>query len=328
MSHGLMNDRMAYVGDVPWHGLGTKVPATINAADMIVAAGLDWRVWKQPAPGARLLAGEQASYERFLVMRDATAKESQPVALGMVGPGYRELQNRDAFAFFQPLIDEGFAQFHTAGALYNGERIWVMAKLRDQITIGTNDAIDRYLLLSSSHDGSSAVSVSFTPVRVVCQNTLNLAMQDRKSAITISHTRHMPDRLLRAQADQLRHLTKKVFEDAHDLFGQLAAHSIKGNPEDYLERLFPPTPLQKERGETPDRWRRILAILDDTEVTPTETRNTLWALYNAVVHDEDYRQTRERDADARLNRIWFGSGQALKVKALAVAGAMAKAPPP
>lgn len=339
LSHGLMKDRMAYVGDVPWHGLGNKVSPTIDALGMIREAGLDWRVWKQPAPGARLVPRGQAIYDKYMVMRDPTPEEAVPVALGFVGGGYQELQNHDAFRFFEPFIDEGYAQFHTAGALDNGQRVWVMAKLKEQIIVGGNDAIDRYLLLSNSHDGSSAVSVSFTPVRVVCQNTLNLARKDRKSAIAIPHTRNLARGMAKAQAEQLKTVFDQVFSRAGDLFGQLAAFQIEGRTDNFLERLFPRTERMKkdmlERGKDPfependtlepERWTRIKSVLDDKRVTPVESRNTLWALYNAVVYDEDYRESREAGPEARLSRIWFGSGQALKIKALEEAEKFAKA---
>ena len=100
-------------------------------------------------------------------------REKEAVALGLVSNRYVPLQNIEAFSFFEPFIHNGWAQFHTAGALGNGERVWVLAKLDGQIVIGKDDAIDRYLLLSNKHDGTGAVSIRFTPIRVVCQNTLN-----------------------------------------------------------------------------------------------------------------------------------------------------------
>jgi phage/plasmid-like protein (TIGR03299 family) len=317
MSHGLMKDRMAYVGSVPWHGLGKAVAETVTATEMIKAAGLDWRVWLQPAPGARLLQGQQAAYDRYLVMRDPVENEAVPVALGFVGSSYRELQNVDAFRFFEPFIADGYAQFHTAGALDNGQRVWVLAKLKDQILVGKEDLVDRYLLLSNSHDGSSAVSISFTPIRVVCQNTLALAQKNRVSAISIRHDRSLKSGLERAQQHQLKSLIEKVYSDAATLFGKMAAFEVKADQvETFLEVLFPKTEQQRERNEEPERWTRIKRILKDESVTPPETRHTLWAVYNAVVRDEDYRPSREAGPEARLNRIWFGSGQALKLKAL------------
>lgn len=318
MTHDLMHGHMAYVGEVPWHGLGQQVADTITAAAMCSAAGLNWTVVKEPAPGARLLDPRKKRYDRYLILRDPVKDESGRVALGLVGSGYEPLQNSDAFAFFEPFIDSGFARFHTAGALGNGERVWVLAKLKDQIVIGKDDPIDRYLLLANSHNGEGAVSVRFTPIRVVCQNTLNLAIADKgKSAISVRHTRHIDRNLARAQATELKAIFDKVFADAAALFAVMAARSLKaGQRDDILEALFPRTKQQVESRERPERWRRIERVLDDGAVTPRRTAASLWGLYNAIVRDEDYRSSREAGAEARLERVWFGAGEDLKLRTL------------
>jgi hypothetical protein len=128
MSHNLFNDQMAWVGSTPWHGLGQCVPPNVTAEVMIKAAGLDWKVRKDPAAGARLDI-TRGSYDRYLLMRDPVGSEAASVALGMVKGGYHILQNIEAFHFFQPFIDKGYARYESAGALGNGERVWVLAKL-------------------------------------------------------------------------------------------------------------------------------------------------------------------------------------------------------
>jgi phage/plasmid-like protein (TIGR03299 family) len=175
MAHQLMHNHMAYVGEVPWHGLGKSVPAEVSAQEMIAAAGLDWQVRKEPALWAN--NHQMGPYKPYLVVRERTAHESQDVALGFVGHGYEILQNDEAFEFFEPFIDSRLAHFETAGALRHGERVWVLAKLSEPICVVRDDLVDRYLLLSNSHNGHGAVSIRFTPIRVVCQNTLNLAMR-------------------------------------------------------------------------------------------------------------------------------------------------------
>lgn len=173
--------------------------------------------------------------------------------------------------------------------------------------------IDRYLLLSNVHDGSGAVSVRITPIRVVCQNTLNLAMEKGSSAISIRHTRNLSRNLTEAQAKELHILIDRVFDEATELFQAMAQMALSSTQcDEYLERLLP----RKDKSKLPDRWRRIFLILDDRTVTPKGTEETLWGLYNAVVRDEDYRNTREASAEARLDRVWFGSGSDLKVRAL------------
>jgi len=318
MAHNLFGNRMAFVGEVPWHALGKQVPPTVSAAQMCRAAGLDWTVHKVPAPGARLVNQERQLFDRNLIQRDPSPGESEAVALAMVGSSYEPLQNSDAFTFFEPFIDSKFAQFHTAGALGNGGKVWVLAKLTGQIVIHDDDVVDRFLLLSNSHDGSGAVAVRFTPIRVVCQNTLNFAMQRSSGVISVRHTRHVARNLAKAQAEQMKRIVDKAFAEAGTLFGAMALKTMTAKSTDtFLELLFPRTDQQKERRKEPERWRRIKQILEDESVTPPKTKNTLWALYNAIVRDEDYRETREASPDARLNRIWFGSGHDLKLKTLA-----------
>lgn len=318
MAHDLMKNTMAFVGITPWHGLGIQVPPDVNANELIRKAGLDWRVEKIPAPGARVMKETGPIYDRYLIQREKRHDESEDVALGMVGAAYEPLQNSDAFKFFEPFIDSKFAQFHTAGALGNGERIWVLAKLNSQIMVAGDDAIDRYLLLANSHNGEGAVSVRFTPIRVVCQNTLNLAIkQGGKSAISIRHTRNIDRNLAKAQAVELKEIVIRVFEEAASSFGRMAIYKLgPENRERMLEALFPRTELQKQKNERPERWQRIEMILEDEKVTPKRTANTLWALYNAIVRDEDYRKSREAGSDARLERVWFGAGENLKLRTL------------
>src|ERR1022692_1339805 len=113
---------------------------------------------------------------------------------GTVSTGYTPLQNRDAFRFFDPIVGEGAAIYHTAGALGDGERVWMLAKLPDDIQVAVGDISNKYLLLSNSHDGRSSVQIKFTPVRVVCNNTLVQALGSGET-IRVSHTSDLRNRL-------------------------------------------------------------------------------------------------------------------------------------
>ncbi len=310
---------MAYVGELPWHGLGQRVPASVSAEEMIDAANLDWEVRKVRAPGARLIDDNPPTYDRYMIVREPVGQETEDVVLAIVGKRYELLQNREAFSFFAPFIENEWAEFHTAGALGRGERIWVLARFAGDIVID-DDRIERYLLLSSSHDGSAAVSIRFTPIRVVCQNTLNLALRDGSGALSVKHTKNMTANLARAEAEKMKCVIDKVFADAESLFGRMALHRMGANDTDYfLELLFPRTELQKKKRAEPQRWKRIKAIMEDPTITPSKTKDTLWGLYNAIVRDEDYRQSRAEATDSRLDRIWFGSGNDLKLKTLRAA---------
>ena len=319
MAHNLFRGRMAFVGDAPWHGLGQAVASTVTSGEMCRAAGLDWKVTKEPAPGARIVNERRKLHDRYLIVRDAVGDEEEAVALGMVGSGYEPLQNSEAFSFFEPFIEGNYARFHTAGALRNGERVWVLVKLNDRMVIADGDVVDRYLLLSNSHDGTGSVSIRFTPIRVVCQNTLNYAMKGGSSAIAVRHTRNIARHLAAAQVEELKRIIEKAFRDAETLFGKMVLTSLNAElTDEILEILFPRTKRQMKEKLEPERWGRIRHILDDPAVTPPETRSTLWALYNAITRDEDFRRSREASSEARLERVWFGNGHDLKVRALGV----------
>jgi phage/plasmid-like protein (TIGR03299 family) len=149
---------MAYYGEVPWHGLGKQVPKGVTAERMIQAAGLDWNVELRPARGARKLnlKGDFSRYEVVRVPRP-TMNEGD-VLLGVVSRGYRPLQNLEAFRFFDPIVRENRAYFETAGALGEGERVWVMAKMPDAMEIVRGDECFKYLLLSNTHSGDGSIS--------------------------------------------------------------------------------------------------------------------------------------------------------------------------
>ena len=179
MSHNLLMQNgqasMFYINEVPWHGLGTRLDKPATAHEAITAARLDWKVVKLP-----LFAGSKRIpvTDRFAVVRRTgdLIQHTDPV-LGVVSHEYTPLQNQQAFQFFDPIVGQNAAIYHTAGALGKGERVWILAQLPGHIRVAGDDITEKYLLLSNSHDGKSSVTIKFTPVRVVCQNTLTLALK-------------------------------------------------------------------------------------------------------------------------------------------------------
>ena len=322
MAHNLFSRRMAFVGELPWHRLGTKVAPDVTSEQMLRAANLDWSVHKVPATGARPIkwqAGTQL-YDRYFLQRDPVEKEEIGPVLGVVGAQYEILQNSEAFRFFDPFLEAEHAHYETAGALGNGERVWVQARLKHPIEVTTGDAVDRFILLSNSHDGKGSVSVRFTPVRVVCQNTLNLALEDGSQIVKIRHSKNMRDRLADQQVGYLLEIVEKTFKRAAEKFRTLAqTPATRDMREKFLEAMFPISPSQEKKRETPKWWQAIDDVLDDPDATTPESRDTMWGLYNAVTRAEDYRETTEATPDARLERVWFGRGADLKVRALQLA---------
>jgi phage/plasmid-like protein (TIGR03299 family) len=308
---------MAYYGNVPWHGLGTSVPKGATAAEMINAAGLDWRVELRPARGAQKVnrKGEYSRYEVVRVPRPKT--QDAEVLFGVVSRRCQLLQNVEAFEFFDPIVGEKKAYFETAGALGGGERIWVMARMPQVMQIVPGDECLKYLLLSNTHSGEGSVIVKFTSVRVVCQNTLIMAMDDGQKAYRVRHSKKMQFRL--DELAEFLSITHDVFRKAEECFRRLAAiQMIEDRLESYFGAVYPRTEAQKKKGEKPSRWRFLTKIFEERPDLQTPgVSGTLWGAYNAVTCFEDYKQPQQEEMqDQRLERTWFGGGADIKLMAL------------
>jgi phage/plasmid-like protein (TIGR03299 family) len=311
---------MAYVGEVPWHGQGSKVPPGVNAGQMIQAAGLDWNVEKRPARGSTGIVDRRghmkfARYE--LVRLPRSSNVGSEVVLGLVSSRYQPLQNRSAFSFFDPIIDSKTATYETAGALGDGERVWVMAKMPGEIQVVRGDDCRKYLLLSNTHNGQGSVVVKFTAVRVVCENTLTMAMRDGQSAYRVRHSSKMNERL--DEVATLIAAANETYRAAAVKFQRLAQTPVKSGKvlQAYLRSLFPLSAAQKLNDTHSPKWDHVTQLFETApDLQLPGVRGTMWAAYNAVTRFEDYRGVERESPSQRLNRVWFGAGADLKVKAL------------
>lgn len=314
MAHEI--ETMAYFGRLPWHGLGTALEEA-DLYDWQAAskkAGLDWSVDLVPL----VTADTQAQVAHKAVRRSTDNK-----VLGVVGPRYAPLQNQDAFKWFQPFLDAKEAALHTAGSLRGGSRVWVLAKLnRDPLVIAQGDEVEKFILLSHGHDGSLAVRAGFTPIRVVCQNTLSMAHgSDASKLIRVRHTKDVLENLANVRA--VMDLANQEFEATAEQFRLLARKSINAaDVRKYVKRVL-------KIDEEPAPSTRSLNIVEEI-VRLAESgrgndlpsvRGTLWTAYNGVSEFLTY--NRGRSADNRLNSLWFGDGLSANRHALEVALAMA-----
>ena len=239
MSHNLFIQNgqasMFYINEVPWHGLGTKLDKPATAQEAIQAANLDWPVIKLP-----LSAGSKhiPVSDKFAVVRKTSnlVSRTDPV-LGVVGKDYTPLQNKDAFRFFDPIVGQDAAIYHTAGALGQGERVWILAKLPGHIRVAGDDISEKYLLLSNSHDGKSSVQIKFTPVRVVCQNTLTMALNEGK-AFRVVHHADIHQKL--DQAHKMLGIIHEQFEAMEESFQQMSRVKMDNSRlAEYLAAVYP-----------------------------------------------------------------------------------------
>lgn len=299
------------VGDPPWHGLGTVVKGAVHAAQALQLAHLDWTVEQWP------LQAIQANQRREVPHFRANVRTDTRAVLGVVSDRYRIFQNRDAFDFMDSLVGEKLAMFETAGALQGGRRVWILARIPGAFRAGTDDLIEPYVLLVNNHDGSGALRMIPTSVRVVCQNTLNLAMSGTDTlGATIRHYENLRDRVQDARR-KLGIITDRFarFDAELQVLSRRSVNSAWLNQ--YFTRLLPPAAdpiLQLRQDKVLQCWRENF---DNSRQSLPGIRGTAWGAYNAVSEWADHQRTfRGSDArvraERRLNSIWFGASDRFK----------------
>jgi phage/plasmid-like protein (TIGR03299 family) len=315
---------MMYAGATPWHRLGKRLDAPATAAEAITAAGLDYSVELQSI---------KTEADLRVPRRKAVVRTDTKTVLGVVSRGYAPIQNKTCFDFLDSVVAENGLRYHTAGALGRGERIWMLAKLPSHIRVKNSDDItEKFLLLSNSHDGSSALRCFLTPIRVVCANTLTLAhRQHRGEGITIRHRGNLAAKVREAR-DALG-LAQVFFDDLEGRIDRLASHSpTPAQLQVYFKTLFPDP--EERRATRAENVRERLTELFESGMGQDipQIRHTSWAAFNAVSEYVDHvKPTRGRDDDdrtsKRLESSLFGMGANLKARAFDLALAMAAGEP-
>ena len=305
---------MFYTGDVPWHELGTRLDKPATAHEAIKAAQLDYQVEKKPLRAIVHPTRHSPVDDHFATVRMDTRE-----VLGIVGNRYSPIQNRDAFAFFDALVGADEAIYHTAGALGKGERIWILAKLPGFISVKGEDVVEKYLLLTNSHDGSSLVRAKLTPIRVVCSNTLTAALDGVEEEVRIRHTPSSVEKL--EQAHKLLGLTNSLYDQLEVIFNRMSLAQITDKQLlDYVQALIPSNPNAQSNTRT-ENIRNALLELHQSGQGAEMSRGTLWGAYNAVTEYTDH-VIHSQDPQKRLSSLWFGGGERLKVRALKLAQEM------
>jgi phage/plasmid-like protein (TIGR03299 family) len=327
MAHNIFRSNMFYVGEKPWHGIGTKLDSPATAREAIIAAGINYSINKEPLVHNGIRVPDKFANVRRSVDGNAV--------LGIVGSRYRVIQNIDAFRFFDNIVGDGQAIYHTAGALGQGERIWILAKLPNDLVIGREDIVEKYLVLMNSHDGSSTLRLYFTPVRVVCENTLNMSLGDASSGISIPHVGNIGREIEEARrilgisinwyaewekiAKQLK--AEQVTEQAKTLYFSDLVFGSSGEPGSEERDAYA---LRKESPQLQNRFDQLQYLFEKGKGNGD---GSWWSAYNSVTEYADhYKTVRNLNADPtkRLNDAWFGTGARLKAdafnKAVALAG--------
>ncbi len=288
----------------PWHGLGVVVQGLLTSADALEAAHLSWRVRRDPVfCGGKEVPGYKA-----------IAREDSGDVLSIMKDSYHVIQNSDAFEFFDSVVGEGQAVYDTAGALHGGRSVWIMARLPKALFI-EGDEIERNILLVTSHDGSSTLKMMHVTTRVVCQNTLTVALGEAQNSVSILHRGNYKDRV--AEAQRALKVSYGYFDHLGTLIGQLAkAPFARSDMQAFTEKLLPipegekAPRTEKARGEICDLFRRGTG----------NSGRTKWDALNAVTEYVDHKRTYGKTKDGgkeetRFASTLFGSGAQIKQRA-------------
>ena len=309
-------ETMAYAGEVPWHGLGTKVSDDIGIDDMLKEAGLDWKVVPVPVFGE--LNGKKISSDYQMLVRDSDRK-----VLTMITDSWNPVQNLEAFEFFRDFVDEGSMEMHTAGSLQDGKWVWVLAKVSDTFELFGGDRVDSYLLFSNPHIYGRAVEVRFTPIRVVCNNTLNLSLgQKTDNKIRLNHRSTFDPELVKETLGIASEKMAKYKEMAQFLGTKSYKPQIVA---EYFKEVFPgyskktdekPQNLTQAQIDALGLSRNAKGALELVETQPGANfaPGSWWNAYNAVSYMTDH--VMGRSQESRLTSAWYGLNKSTKVKAL------------
>lgn len=314
MAHALemINDQaqMAYVGKTPWHGLGVKLEEGVTPREMMVAAGLDWSVEK-----VNMYYGMQDEIK--VEGKQALIRSTDSKLLDIVGVDWNPVQNIEAFNFFDSFCKAGQMSMHTAGSLFDGKRVWALAKISSDFELFNGDKVEGYLLFSNPHKFGQAVDIRFTPVRVVCNNTLTLSLnQSVMNAVKLNHRKEFePEGVKQVLGLASQHMDE--YRQTAEFLGskQVSDEQFKI----FLQGVFG----ESKKDEKLTRSAQMAYDVLHTQPGAEYAQGSWWSALNAVTYVTDHQLGRA--GDTRLNSIWYGANRTKKIEAVKKAVEFAEA---
>jgi len=309
-------ETMAYAGVVPWHGLGVPVNNDLTPDEMLVKAGLNWTVSKRPifypAIDAKLGSADLEASAKLLLPGDyALVRDSDNSFLDVVGSRYQPVQNADAFEFFDKFVKSNKLEMHTAGSLHMGRYIWALAKTRDSFALNDNDVTESYVLLMSPHVLGKSLIAMQTSVRVVCQNTLNLALSGGQIAYKMSHSRTFNDSE-KGQAAIALGLITTAFEEygeAAQFLSSRACDVIQARDFFRVVMKIKDKDIANDEDTKENRLVRRMMVAFDGDAPGQDldtTKGTWWGALNAVTYVMDHQAGNKKKPDNNLRDNWLG----------------------
>lgn len=313
-----------------WHGLGQIVEDYPTSAEALIFAGLDYTVEKRKLfiydnenqaadePVCRQGKEKEIKIAEIEVPNYlATIRTDTGQVLGVVGKDYEVVQNTEAFSFFDAIVEGEGIQYETAGALGKGERVFITTKLPGYIKVGSDDLIEKYLFLTTSHDGFGSITAAFTPVRIVCQNTLNAAMRNCTNSIKIRHTQNAKERL--EEAHKVMGISNILSEQLEGIFNRWSKVCITDSEVRRLiqEAMVPSKEVLRNlrAGNLDELSSCFKNICDNVNQycmsSPSQqtvtTKGTLFGAYNSITgYFQNVRSY--KNEEAKLKSIMYGTG--------------------
>ena len=305
--------------ETPWHKLGTVTDSVLTANDALVQAELDWEVRLEELFYSK--KNKFGDYVETGVITDkfGVVRSSDESCLGVVGKRYTPIQNRDAFTFMDNIVDSGEAKYETAGSLYNGKHIWILMNLNnvEGIEQVDGDNIVPYVLLTNSHDGSSALKVITTPVRVVCQNTLRLALSGAPQGFSVRHTSGISNKVDYARS--ALGLVVKYYSNFQQEVEKMINTQVSDDKfMEIVARVFPkPSDEEMEKPRIASNYKHKIANIESNYVGELHS-GTAWGVLNAFNSYELWQKKTRGNALETQAKNFIGDNQEItgKVKRL------------
>ena len=312
-------ETMAYAGELPWHGLGVPVSNDLTPAQMMQKAGVDWTV--QECESFVDFNGERISTGQKALVRSTDGR-----VLTNVGKDWNPVQNEQAFEFFSEYVFAGDMEMHTAGSLKDGQMVWALAKVKESFDLFGGDQVESYLLFSNPHQYGKSIDVRFTPIRVVCNNTLSLSLSmQAERQVKVGHrVEFNPGEVKEALGIASEKLA--TYREMAEYLGSKRFSMDKLI--EYYNTVYPRTSdkrVQDKKLSVDTLSRNAKQCLDVLETQPGAefAEGSWWQAYNSVTFVTDHVQG--RNADNRMYSAWFGGNQTRKKNALETAIEFAEA---
>jgi len=304
-------ESMAYRGDVPWHGLGNHLPSHQPIEVWAQQAGMDWSIQEAPVRFMTEAGGTSGSIQTFPDQKVLFRSDTQE-PLSVVSQRYQVVQPSAILEFYRDLTELSGFELETAGVLKGGRKLWALARTGQSMLLPGRDETKGYVLLATACDGTLATTAQFTSIRVVCNNTLQIALGRGEGAVKVPHS-------TRFDADSVKRqlgISVSGWDDFSVRMKALAERKVKSvEAERYLWQVF--TDSSKPLGANERAMRRAMSLFEGggQGADLASARGTAFGLLNSVTAYIDH-ERRARSDEHRLDSAWFGQGAVIKQKAL------------